>query len=210
MGKMVKHNNVIPNIHCKKKYLQSSRGPLKVRLSLNKASKKKSRRLARAAKAAAIAPRPLKLLRPAVHCPTQRYSSKVRLGKGFTLEELKAAGLTARYARTVGIAVDHRRINKSAESLAINVARLEEYKSKLIVFPKKRLSKVKNGDSSAAECKAATQFNGTILPLAVPSNEIVMVAVPKQEMSAYTTMRIAMKETKVAGYRMSVANRKEK
>jgi len=94
---------------------------------LNQAGKKKSRRLARAAKAAAIAPRPLQLLRPAVHCPTQRYSAKVRLGKGFTIEELKAAGLTARYARTVGIAVDHRRTNKSAESLNANVARLEKY-----------------------------------------------------------------------------------
>lgn len=207
---MVKHNNVVPNIHCHKKYCESSRGPLKVRLTLNQAGKKKSRRLARAAKAAAIAPRPLKLLRPAVHCPTQRYSAKVRLGKGFTIEELKAAGLTARYARTVGIAVDHRRTNKSAESLAANVARLEEYKSKLIVFPKKRLSKVKNGDSSAEECKAATQFFGTVMPLAKASNEIVMADVPSQEVSAFTQMRVARKETKVAGYRVSVANREEK
>ncbi|KAL7543021.1 hypothetical protein ACHAXR_012490 [Thalassiosira sp. AJA248-18] len=207
---MVKHNNVVPNIHCHKKYCESSRGPLKVRLTLNQAGKKKSRRLARAAKAAAIAPRPLQLLRPAVHCPTQRYSAKVRLGKGFTLEELKAAGLTARYARTVGIAVDHRRTNKSAESLAANVARLEEYKSKLIVFPKKRLSKVKNGDSTAEECKAATQFKGTVLPLAGPSNDIVIEDIPSQEISAFTTMRVARKETKVAGDRCSVANRKEK
>mmetsp|Transcript_17785 Transcript_17785/g.32129 ORF Transcript_17785/g.32129 Transcript_17785/m.32129 type:complete len:208 (+) Transcript_17785:65-688(+) len=207
---MVKHNNVVPNIHCHKKYCQSSRGPLKVRLSLDQATKKKSRRLARAAKAAKIAPRPLQLLRPAVHCPTQRYSSKVRLGKGFTLEELKSAGLTARYAQTVGIAVDHRRTNKSAESLALNVARLQEYKTKLIVFPKKRLSKVKNGDSTAAECKSATQFDGTILPLAGPSGEIVMADIPKQEVSAFTTMRLAMKETKVEGDRASVANRKEK
>jgi large subunit ribosomal protein L13e len=206
---MVKHNNVIPNIHCKKKYLESSRGPLKVKLALNQAGKKKSRRLARAAKAAAIAPRPLKLLRPAVHCPTQRYSAKVRLGKGFTLEELKAAGLTAQYARTVGIAVDHRRTNRCNESLTRNVARLEEYKSKLVVFPKKRLSKVKNGDSSRDECKAATQFSGTILPLAQPAHEVVMGDVPKQEISAYTQMRTARQETKIAGYRMSVANRKE-
>ena len=207
---MVKHNNVVPNIHCRKKYCQSSRGPLKVRLTLDQATKKKSRRLARAAKAAAIAPRPLQLLRPAVHCPTQRYSSKVRLGKGFTLEELKVAGLTARYARTVGIAVDHRRTNKSGESLALNVARLKEYKGKLIVFPKKRLSKVKNGDSSAAECKAATQFEGTIQPLAAASKEIVMADIPSQEVSAFTTMRVAMKETRVTGHRFSVANRKEK
>mmetsp|Transcript_16863 Transcript_16863/g.30584 ORF Transcript_16863/g.30584 Transcript_16863/m.30584 type:complete len:208 (+) Transcript_16863:77-700(+) len=207
---MVKHNNVLPNIHCHKKYCQSSRGPLKVRVNLDQASKKKTRRLTRAAKAAAIAPRPLQLLRPAVRCPTQRYSSKVRLGKGFTLEELKGAGLTARYASTVGIAVDHRRTNKSAESLTLNVARLMEYKGKLIVFPKKRLSKVKNGDSTAAECKAATQFDGTILPLAGPSGEIVMADIPKQEMSAYTTMRVAKKETTVTGYRFSVANRVEK
>ncbi|EED93080.1 RL13e, ribosomal protein 13e 60S large ribosomal subunit [Thalassiosira pseudonana CCMP1335] len=206
---MVKHNNVIPNIHCKKKYCESSRGPLKVKLALNQATKKKSRRLARAAKAAAIAPRPLQLLRPAVHCPTQRYSAKVRLGKGFTLEELKAAGLTARYARTVGIAVDHRRTNRSADSLATNVARLEEYKSKLIVFPKKRLSKVKNGDSSKEECKAATQMQGTILPLAKAAHEVVMDSVPSQDVTAYTAMRLARQETKVAGYRMSVANRKE-
>lgn len=206
---MVKHNNVIPNIHCKKKYLESSRGPLKVKLALNQAGKKKSRRLARASKAAAIAPRPLKLLRPAVHCPTQRYSAKVRLGKGFTLEELKAAGLTAQYARTVGIAVDHRRTNRCNESLARNVARLEEYKSKLVVFPKKRLSKVKNGDSSRDECKAATQFSGTILPLAQPAHEVIMGDVPKQEISAYTQMRTARQETRIAGHRMSVANRKE-
>lgn len=209
---MVKHNNVIPNIHCHKKYCESSRGPLKVKLSLNQAGKKKSRRLARAAKAAAIAPRPLQLLRPAVHCPTQRYSAKVRLGKGFTLEELKAAGLTARYARTVGIAVDHRRTNRSTESLNANVARLEEYKSKLIVFPKKRLSKVKNGDSSREECKAATQLLGTVLPLAKPSKDIVMgdVTDEMKNTSAYTTMRVARKETKVAGYRIAVANRAEK
>jgi large subunit ribosomal protein L13e len=207
---MVKHNNVVPNIHCHKKYCESSRGPLKVRLTLNQAGKKKSRRLARAAKAAAIAPRPLQLLRPSVHCPTQRYSAKVRLGKGFTIEELKAAGLTARYARTVGIAVDHRRTNKSAESLAANVARLEEYKTKLIVFPKKRLSKVKNGDSSAEECKAATQFKGTVLPLAKASNEIVMADIPSQELTAYTQMRVARNETRVAGHRCSVANRVEK
>jgi len=207
---MVKHNNVLPNIHCHKKYCESSRGPLKVRLTLNQAGKKKSRRLARAAKAAAIAPRPLQLLRPSVHCPTQRYSAKVRLGKGFTLEELKAAGLTARYARTVGIAVDHRRTNKSAESLLANVARLEEYKSKLIVFPKKRLNKVKNGDSTAEECKAATQLTGTVLPLGGPSDAIVVQDVPKQEVSAFTTLRVARQETKIAGYRKSVENRKEK
>ena len=87
---------------------------------------------------------------------------------------------------------------------------LEEYKSKLVVFPKKRLSKVKNGDSTPEECKAATQLRGTIIPLAMPSKEIVMADIPKQEVKAYTQMQIAKMETRVAGYRIAVANRKEK
>lgn len=207
---MVKHNNVVPNIHCHKKYAQSSRGPLKVRLSLNQAGKKKSRRLARAAKAAKMAPRPTQALRPAVHCPTQRYNSKVRLGRGFTLEEVKAAGMTPAYARTVGIAVDHRRRNKSAESLALNVARLEEYKSKLVVFPKYRAN-AKAGDSSMADCVAVPQLAGTVLPLVKAAPGVVMGDLTDELKSstAFTTMRLAAVETKVRGYRFSVANRKK-
>jgi len=208
---MVKHNNVIPNIHCKKKWHDSTRGPLKVKLSLNKASKKKSRRLTRAAKAAAIAPRPLQLLRPIVRAQTQKYSSKVRLGRGFTLAEVKAAGLTAAYARTVGIAVDHRRSNRSAESMDANVARLNEYKSKLVVFPKRR-GTVKAGDSSKEETKAATQLLGAVMPLSKPADEIVMedVTAELKANSAFTQMRVARQETKIDGYRISVINRKKK
>ena len=209
---MVKHNNVIPNIHCRKKYLESSRGPLKVRLTLNQAGKKKARRMARAAKAAKLAPRPVQLLRPAVHCPTQRYNAKVRLGRGFTLEEIKAAGLTAAYARTIGIAVDHRRRNKSEESLALNVARLNEYKSKLVIFPKHRLNKPKAGDSSKEDCAAATQFSGVVLPLTKESGEIEMADITDEmkESKAFTTMRLARQETKLQGYRVAVQNRNKK
>jgi large subunit ribosomal protein L13e len=70
-----------------------------------------------------------------VHCPTFRYHTKVRAGRGFTLSELKASGLNKRFARTIGIAVDPRRRNKSVESLQANAQRLKEYKAKLILFP---------------------------------------------------------------------------
>ncbi len=208
---MVKHNNIIPNIHCKKKWHDSTRGPLKVKLALNKASKKKSRRLARAAKAAAIAPRPLDLLRPAVRGQTQRYSAKVRLGRGFTLAEIKAAGLTAAYARTIGIAVDHRRSNRSVEGMEANVARLNEYKSKLIVFPKRRGS-IKAGDASKEETSAATQLTGKLMPIAKAADEIVMEEVTEEMKAnvAYTQMRLARAETRVEGYRIAVENAKEK
>lgn len=42
-----------------------------------------------------------------------QYNSKVRLGRGFNVEELKEAGISKKMALTIGIAVDHRRTNKS-------------------------------------------------------------------------------------------------
>lgn len=194
----MKHNNVIPNIHCHKKYLQSSRGPIKVKLALNQATRKKARRVKRAKKASAVAPAPVQKLRPVVRCPTQKYSAKTRLGKGFSLAELLAAGLQPRYAQTVGIAIDWRRRNKSEESLAANVARLEEYKKSLVIL--------KKGDAAPA------QAVGTIQPLVKATPEIDMQDVTDEmkDFKAFTTIRVVSKETKVAGYRVSVANRKKK
>jgi large subunit ribosomal protein L13e len=197
---MVKHNNIIPNIHCKKKYLQSSRGPLKVRLSLNQAGKKKSRRVARAAKRAAQAPAPLEKLRPVVHCPTQKYSAKTRLGRGFTLEELKACKLHPSYAQTVGIAIDWRRRNKSEEVMALNIKRLEEYKAALVVL--------KKGDAVPDQ----VQVHGTILPVAAAPVTMDMQTVTDEmkKQDAYTTMRVARQETTIDGQRIAVKNRKAK
>ncbi len=59
--------------------------------------------------------------------------------------ELKAAGLSAPYARSIGIAVDHRRKNHSEESLQRNVKRLNEYKSKLVLYPLKAGLKATKG-----------------------------------------------------------------
>ena len=196
---MVKHNNIIPNIHCKKKYLQSSRGPLKVKLALNQATRKKARRVKRAARAAAKAPAPLRKLRPIVHCHTQKYSAKTRLGKGFSLEELKGAGLSPSYAMTVGIAIDWRRQNHSEESLATNIARLEAYKQNLVIL--------KKGDASAP-----AQLQGDVMPLPKATHdelEMMNLTDELKSFPAFTTMRVARKETKVDGFRAAVANRKK-
>lgn len=198
---MVKHNNIIPNIHCKKKYCQSSRGPLKVKLALNQATRKKARRLRRAAKAATTTV--MQKLRPVVHCPTQKYSAKTRLGKGFTLEELRLAKLNPSYAMTVGIAIDWRRRNHCEESLQANVARLQAYQEKLVVFKKTK------ADDKA---DVPPPFAGTIQPLAstAPSSvELQTVTSELQNFAAYTTMRVARQETKVAGQRIAVVNRKK-
>merc|ERR1712071_217843 len=97
---------------------------------------KVARREARASKAVAIAPPLAGALRPVVQCPTFRYNAKQRLGRGFTLEEVKGAGMSVDAAKKIGIAVDFRRRNKSAESFATNVALLKAYKQKVIVLKK--------------------------------------------------------------------------
>jgi large subunit ribosomal protein L13e len=132
---MVKHNNVIPNGHFKK--LQSGY----IKTWFNQPARKQRRRHARELKAAAVAPAPIKHLRPVVHGQTIRYSAKLKKGRGFSFAELKKAGLTAAYARSIGISVDHRRKNRSAETLQDNVQRLEGYKSRLTFVDQKPKAK---------------------------------------------------------------------
>ena len=62
---------------------------------------------------------------------------------------LQQANIPRKLAPTIGIAVDHRRRNRSLESLQSNTQRLKEYRSKLILFPRKA-SKPKKGDSDVS------------------------------------------------------------
>mmetsp|Transcript_23809 Transcript_23809/g.53713 ORF Transcript_23809/g.53713 Transcript_23809/m.53713 type:complete len:225 (+) Transcript_23809:241-915(+) len=213
---MVKHNNVIPNQHFHKKWAGgangSMRGPIHIVTWFHQAAQKKARRLKRAEKAAKVSPRPTGgLLRPAVHCPTIKYNSKVRLGRGFTAEELKAAKIPLKLARTIGIAVDLRRVNKSAESLARNVARLSEYKEKLVLFPKKKLSAPKKGEASPAEQAAATQYMGAPLPLAKAAPDVASMKVTAELKATmcHSQIRVARTDAKLVGLRAKAKKEKE-
>ncbi|KAJ0970117.1 hypothetical protein J5N97_022994 [Dioscorea zingiberensis] len=143
---MVKHNNVVPNGHFKKHWQNF------VKTWFNQPARKTRRRIARQKKAVKIFPRPTSgPLRPIVQCQTLKYNMKPRAGRGFTLEELKAAGIPKKLAPTIGIAVDHRRKNRSLEGLQANVQRLKTYKAKLVIFPRSKI--FKSGDSSPEELK---------------------------------------------------------
>jgi large subunit ribosomal protein L13e len=144
----IKHNQQIQKNHFHKDWQRY------VRVHFDQPGKKKSRRNARVAKAAKVAPRPVDKLRPVVRCPTIKYNRRVRPGRGFSLAELKAAGIPRKFARTIGISVDPRRQNLSEEGLKANVERLQEYRKRLILFPR-RNGKTKSGDASAEEVKAA-------------------------------------------------------
>jgi len=157
-----------------------------------------------------IFPRPVAgLLRPVVHAPTNRYNAKVRLGKGFTLDELKAAGVPVKLAPTIGIAVDHRRKNSCLESLQANAARLKAYKAKLIIFPKKS-GKPKAGDSSAAALESAQQQRGDLMPVvkAAPKVEYVTVTGEMKAFNAYQKLRVEHMNKKQVGPRKKAAEEK--
>jgi len=104
------HNNVLHANHFRKDWQR------RVRTWFDQPGRKLRRRNARKTKAATLGVRPLTLLRPAVRAQTVRYNRKVREGRGFTLAELKSAGIGKKEALGVGIVVDHRRRNLSEEA----------------------------------------------------------------------------------------------
>lgn len=190
----MRHNNVLPNGHFHKDWQK------RVKTWFDQPGQKKSRREARIAKAAKIAPRPIDgLLRPAVRGQTIKYNIKLRSGRGFTLAELKAAGIRVKEARSIGIAVDHRRINRSQESLDANIARLNEYKSKLVVFPK-NAKKPAKADSPANVLAKASQLKGALFPVVNKVNAVSFVkSVEKSDKSAYSTLRKAWVDKRYKG-----------
>ena len=197
----LKRNNMIPNAHFHKDWQRW------VKTWFNQPARNKRRRAARAKKAAAIAPRPLAgPLRPIVRCQTFKYNTRVRTGRGFSLDEIKAAGLSSAEARSVGISVDHRRKNRSVESLQQNVQRLKEYRSKLILFPRKA-SKPKKGDASEEEMKMATQLTGPVMPIvSVPRKEKARaVTADDKKFSAFIALRTARANKRLAGKRAKKA-----
>ena len=199
---MVKHNNIVPNVHLRKHWQR------RVRVHLDQASKKAVRAGKRADKSKACFPRPLQKLRPVVSSCTRKYAGKVRYGRGFTITEIKAAGLSARFARTVGISVDHRRTSTSEEQLQLNVARLNQYKSKLILFPRKE-GKVKKGlinDSTTDQVRSAAAGNqvaGKVLPRAAAAreDEFAAITAADKEFRAHSTARIARTTKRYTGRR---------
>ena len=80
----MKGNQMIPNAHFHKWWQRF------VRTWFNQPARKHRRRQNRITKAKAAFPRPAKgPLRPIVRCPSIRYHTKQRTGRGFTLAELK-------------------------------------------------------------------------------------------------------------------------
>jgi len=194
---MPKRNDRIPKNHFKKEWQD------KVKTWFDQPAKKVNRRLARASKAAAVFPKPVQgALRPVVHPPTRKYNMKVKLGRGFTLEELKEAGINRHLALSIGVAVDHRRTNKSEKSFRVNVQRLKEYKSKLVLFPVNQ-KKPKTGEATKEEQAKVQQQTGTLLPIVERAARVETINKSEvdSKTSVYTTLRKARSDAKYVGVR---------
>jgi len=194
------YNNIIPNVHFRK-YWQKD-----VRCWFNQAGRKKSRKIARNKKALKVFPRPVAKLRPLVHPGTQRYNFKIKEGRGFTLQELKAAGFGAAQARTLGISVDTRRTNKNEESLKLNADRLKAYKAKLVIFPRSSLKKPKKGDSTKEQLKNVKQNTcKTVIP--VPKLRLHeparAITADEKAVESYRILRKAREEQKNYGKKLA-------
>ena len=159
-------------------------------------------------------PRPISKLRPLVTCQTQKFAGKVKFGRGFSLAELKEAKLTPAFAQTVGICVDHRRHNKSADMQDANVKRLNDYKAKLILFPKHegKLKKGEIADSTAEKVKKAAQVKTAgvfALPAVDKSMEKASLTKEMKAQKTYAKLRQARINKRYNGKRIKAAKEAE-
>lgn len=135
----MKGNMPIPNQNSKKDIQK------KPRVLFNVALKKEKKMKIKQEKIKKMWPRPSEgPLKPIVRCPTNRYNMKTKLGRGFTVDELKAADIDPKKARRMGISVDLRRTNKSLETFEVNKERLLSYMSRFVKLTRKDLKTLKN------------------------------------------------------------------
>ncbi|KCZ75165.1 hypothetical protein H311_03861 [Anncaliia algerae PRA109] len=160
----MKHNNELPNNHFRKT-------AIRFKTWFNQPARKAARKENRKIKGKKLYPMPINKLRPIVRCQTIRHNTRERLGRGFTPEECKAAGLEYTYARKLGISVDLRRRNKNQESFDQNVERIKTYMSKVTVY----------SDRAQARSSGAVQHKGKVMPL--KKKEVIVEAIKAEEIA---------------------------
>lgn len=137
------------------------------------------------------------------------------------MEEIKKAGLNPKYARSIGIAVDQRRMDTALETLEQNVQRLKAYLAKLILFPgattrkaqrppkkdapakpmtdvKPRKQLVK--EATVEKVKTAKQAEGTLLPIAPATKGEALATITKEMKEAKSFWKLRLERVKEKYY----------
>jgi len=197
---MVRHNNMIHNVHLKFDWQN------KVKTWYNQPGRKHRRRVLRQKKAKLIAPNPTHKLRPVVRGQTNKYNTKIKLGRGFTPKELKEAGIKGlSYARSLGIAIDLRRKDTSKETLDLNSNRIKEYISRMILYPRNEQKPEKKPQVKEAtaeklkspEAKVQNIIKGVIeLPKKEIGYSFEPITEEMKKKNVYKTQRKEIKEAK--------------
>jgi large subunit ribosomal protein L13e len=146
-------------------------------------------------------------LRPAVRGQTNRYNGKIKLGRGFTLRELREAGIKGvEYARSLGIAVDLRRKDTSNETLKLNSGRVKDYISRMILYPR---SKGQYEKKPVVAEKVQNTLKH-VLPLPKPEVGYSWANITKEmkEANAFKIQRTELKTTKGFYKRLEEAKKK--
>ncbi len=152
------------------------------------------------------------LLRPLAKCNTRRYSDKIRFGRGFSLAEVRAAGLTPQFARTIGIAVDHRRHGSNILEER-NIERLQRFKSNLVLFPRVAGQPKKgliNDSTTGLEGNTQNTEGGVYaLPRVTKRAGIAPITKEMRAEKTYNRLRSARVNRKYEGKRVRAAALKE-
>lgn len=144
----MKNNHPIPHNHFKKT-------ALRYRTTFHEKARAIKQQQVKEEKRSRSYPAQVEKLRPIVRCPTLRYKTRERLGRGFTPEECEAAGHDYRELRTLGVSIDLRRRNHNKEAFDQNVERIVKYMSKLVIFK----------DRQEARKSGVKQHKGKIMPV---------------------------------------------
>ena len=197
---MVRHNNMIHNVHLKFDWQN------KVKTWYNQPGRKHRRRVLRKKRANLVTPNPTHKLRPIVRGQTNKYNTKIKLGRGFTVRELKEAGIRGlSYARSLGIAIDLRRKDTSKETLDLNAGRIKEYISRMILYPRKEKKKKKKpivpeataDKIKSAEANVQNTLKGVIeLPQKEVGYSFAPITDDMKKKNVYQIQRKEIKESK--------------
>lgn len=157
-------------------------------------------------------------MRPAVRGQTNRYNGKIKLGRGFTLRELREAGIKGvEYARSLGIAVDLRRKDTNNETLKLNAGRVKDYISRMILYPRAKgqyekkpiVAEAKEEVLAGPDAKVQNT-NKHVIPLPKPEVGYSWTNITKEmkETNAFKTLRTELKTSKGFYKRLEEAKKK--
>mmetsp|Transcript_32996 Transcript_32996/g.64452 ORF Transcript_32996/g.64452 Transcript_32996/m.64452 type:complete len:231 (-) Transcript_32996:562-1254(-) len=134
---MVKHNNTTKSGHFKKSWQK------KVKTWFKSPSKKLKRRINRSEEKKRRYAKDLiiKSFRPIVHCPTRIHNLRVKIGRGFSSNEILNSSVPVKICNSIGISIDKRRKNKKKNRF-FNEKRLENFFKKIDVKYKKTTTNI--------------------------------------------------------------------